>query len=136
MPELRSGHGQCPPSAHRQRSAAMSDLDEHNPFQTPFQTDADDAHSDPDSPANSNSNSNVDLSSEPATPPAHPTRILASPPSSPGINRGFASGQSPTSKQAVYKAPQPAFKSDFCCARDRWLHSGEDVEIQVLNCVN
>jgi hypothetical protein len=32
----------------------------------------------------------------------------------------------------VARAPQQAnTKADFCCARDRWLHSGEDAEILV-----
>jgi hypothetical protein len=30
-----------------------------------------------------------------------------------------------------HKQPQMSFKSDFCCTRDRVLHSGEDVEILV-----
>ncbi|EJD07565.1 uncharacterized protein FOMMEDRAFT_115887 [Fomitiporia mediterranea MF3/22] len=88
----------------------MSDFDEHNPFQT----DVDDVRSERDSP----NNSNVDLSSEPSTPPAHPARIPASPPVSAGNS---------------FRAPQHAYKDDFCCARDRWLHSGEDVEIQVID---
>ncbi|KAI5121504.1 hypothetical protein M0805_006541 [Coniferiporia weirii] len=112
----------------------MSDFDDHNPFQTDADdvVDADaDAHSEPDSP----DDSNVDLSSEPATPPAHPARILASPPTSPGVNIGFASPTSVTStpKQPSQRPTQPPFKNDFCCARDRWLHSGEDVEIQIVD---
>lgn len=101
----------------------MSDFEEHNPFQT----DVDDPQSDADSP----NNSNVDLSSEPDTPPAHPARIPASPPVSAGINRGFSSPPGSAGRQAAFKPPPPAFKSDYCCPRDRWLHSGEDVEIQV-----
>ena len=104
-------------------AATMADFDDHNPFQT----DLDAARSDSESP----DNNNVDLSSEPSTPPAHPARIPASPPVSPGTNRVFSSPPSSAQKQASFRAPQPAFKSEFCCARDRWLHSGEDVEIQV-----
>lgn len=88
----------------------MSDLEDNNPFQT----EADEAHSE--------TASNVDIS-EPATPPAHPSRIL-SPPATPSMNRNFVR------PAPAYKAPQTSPKSEFCCMRDRWLHSGEDVEIQ------
>lgn len=100
-------------------SRSMSDFEDHNPFRA----DNDDVHSEPET------NSNVDLSSEPDTPPAHPSRILASPPTSPGVNREFSPAQ--ILKPASFRPPPQVYKSDFCCARDRWLHSGEDVEIQV-----
>ncbi len=59
--------------------------------------------------------------------PTHPARIL-SPPATPGVlNRSFSIPQG-------QKPPQQVIKSDFCCSRDRWLHSGEDVEIQVRCC--
>ncbi|KAI0788801.1 hypothetical protein C8Q75DRAFT_767993 [Abortiporus biennis] len=32
----------------------------------------------------------------------------------------------------THRQPQ-AFKDDFCCARDQWLHSGEDVEILITD---
>lgn len=108
----------------------MADFDDHNPFRN----DDDIVHTIPipDSPEGSD----VDLSSEPSTPPAHPARIPAASgtsPTSPGINRGFTSPPSSAHTQTAFtgRSPQPAFKSDFCCPRDRWLHSGEDVEIQV-----
>lgn len=112
------------PSSHRTTTTSaaehlMSDFEDHNPFQV----DNDDVHSEPES------SSNVDLSSEPDTPPAHPSRILASPPASPGVNRSFTTAQ--VLKPAPLRPPPQVYKSDFCCARDRWLHSGEDVEIQV-----
>lgn len=109
------------PSSELQQ--AMSDFEDHNPFQT----EVDDARSEPED----SNNGNVDLSSEPSTPPADPVRIPSSPPVSPGVNRGFASPPLSASKQSTFRAQQPGFKSDFCCGRDRWLHSGEDVEIQV-----
>ncbi|KAF9462950.1 hypothetical protein BDZ94DRAFT_660364 [Collybia nuda] len=61
--------------------------------------------------------SKVDLSDPPS-----PTR---QPPSSP-LSRPFPSPGS-------HKQPQVAFKSDFCCARDRILHSGEDIEILITD---
>ena len=96
----------------------MSDFEDHNPFQS----NVEEVHSDLES------SSNVDLNSEPSTPPAHPARIPTSP-TSPGTNRNFVATQ--TIRQAAYRPPQQNFKSDFCCARDRWLHSGEDTEVQV-----
>ena len=124
----------------------MSDFEDHNPFRT---DDDGGIHSDPEVEVNidadgadspDGSASNVDLSSEPATPPAHPARILASPPTSPGVNRGFAASASGTGAASTLprqaptyglRPPQQQFKSDFCCSMDRWLHSGEDVEIHV-----
>ena len=109
----------------------MSEFDDHNPFRN--DDDITQVGPEPSSPVGSN----VDLSSEPSTPPTHPARIpaaAASPPTSPGVNRGFISPPLSARAQTTFsgRAQQPSFKSDFCCARDRWLHSGEDVEIQVL----
>ncbi|GLB41710.1 putative protein with phoX homologous domain, present in p47phox and p40phox [Lyophyllum shimeji] len=67
------------------------------------------------------SNSKVDLSA-PSSPP-FATRQL--PPSSP-LSRPFPSPGS-------HRQPQTRSKSDFCCARDRYLHSGEDVEILITD---
>lgn len=122
----------------------MSDFDDHNPFRS---DDEGGLHSEPEvdvdvADADSPGGSNVDLSSEPNTTPAHPSRILASPPTSPGVNRGFAASTSGVQSPSALPRQMPAnnyrampqqqqFKSDFCCSMDRWLHSGEDVEIQV-----
>lgn len=117
--------------------------DDHNPFRT----DTDVAHTeDGDFPSTNNGVPDLkngtedvdaeaaelplDSDSEASTPPAHPARIPSSPPLSPGMARGFGSPPATSPRQA-FRPPQPTFKSDFCCARDRWLHSGEDVEIQV-----
>ena len=91
----------------------MSDFEEENPFQ---QTDGDEVPS-------SETTSNIDLS-EPSTPPTHPSRILSSP--------TFTSAEDRFSSADVHQKHASAnAKSDFCCGRDRWLHSGEDVEIVV-----
>ncbi|KAI0763744.1 hypothetical protein BD413DRAFT_483405 [Trametes elegans] len=76
------------------------------------------------------SSSRVDLSgpgalSSPPVSAQQPPRAV-SPPTSPGARRNAF--PSPGS----HRQPQ-AFKSDFCCARDRWLHSGEDVEILITD---
>lgn len=63
--------------------------------------------------------SKVDLSDPPS-----PTRE----PSSSPLSRPFPSPGS-------HKQPQTTFKSDFCCTRDRVLHSGEDVEILVREAI-
>ncbi|TRM65203.1 hypothetical protein BD626DRAFT_488020 [Schizophyllum amplum] len=57
--------------------------------------------------------------SNPPSPPMNPSRQLASPP----LNRTFSS-TSPRQQTTNYK-------SDYCCARDRDLHSGDDVEIVI-----
>lgn len=84
----------------------MDTFEDENPFET-------------DSPAAS---SNVDISdTAPAEPPAEPPALSSSPPTS------RPSFPSPGSQGR----PKTQFKEDFCCVRDQWLHSGEDVEIQV-----
>ncbi|KAI0349803.1 hypothetical protein OH77DRAFT_1464841 [Trametes cingulata] len=50
---------------------------------------------------------------------------VVSPPTSPTRRNAFPSPGS-------HRQPQ-TFKSDFCCARDQWLHSGEDVEILITD---
>ncbi|KAF8075075.1 hypothetical protein FPV67DRAFT_1475906 [Lyophyllum atratum] len=57
--------------------------------------------------------------------PHHPFLRASSHPSSP-LSRPFPSPGS-------HRQPQTTFKSDFCCARDRYLHSGEDVEILITD---
>lgn len=86
--------------------------------ENPFDMESDRIHSE-DSSAH-----RVQLS-EPPTPPA-PERTLSPTSSTPGATKpAFPSSGS-------HRQPQ-AYKSDFCCARDQWLHSGEDVEILVSN---
>ena len=94
----------------------MEPFEDENPFSTA------------DPPLSSaSSNSHVDVSA----PPSPPNLTLALPSSphpdiqSPSLRSGFpsqGSGHTPRS---------PTSKSDYCCFRDQWLHSGEDVEILV-----
>ncbi|KAH7914639.1 hypothetical protein BJ138DRAFT_1143565 [Hygrophoropsis aurantiaca] len=81
----------------------------------PFETDADRLSSE------TSSTSKVNISA-PSSPPPHPARLLS--PASP--SRPFPSPGS-------NRQPQTTFKSDFCCTRDRWLHSGEDIEILIMD---
>lgn len=91
----------------------MSDFEDDNPFKA----DGEDAPSENESHV-------VDLSA-PSTPPSHPARILSPPISSPPLNRTIRPQTAP--QRPAHNAP----KAEYCCAKDRWLHSGEDVEIQV-----
>lgn len=60
------------------------------------------------------------------------TRVNISAPSSPPSSSArLLSPNKPFSSPATQRQPQQTFKSDFCCYRDRWLHSGEDAEILV-----
>ena len=65
--------------------------------------------------------SRVDFSS-PSSPPTTYNPTPSSPPSS--------SNRPPFPSSGSHRLPQ-AYKSDYCCIRDQWLHSGEDVEIMV-----
>ncbi|KIK96500.1 hypothetical protein PAXRUDRAFT_825897 [Paxillus rubicundulus Ve08.2h10] len=82
----------------------------------PFENDIDRV------PSETSSTSKVNISA-PSSPPPNSARLLSPtsppnrPPSSPGTNRH----------------PQLNHKSDFCCYRDRWLHSGEDAEISITD---
>src|SRR5579863_7607314 len=95
----------------------MEPFEDENPFSTP------------DPPLSSaSSNSHVDVSA-PSSPPNRTVTLPSIPPrigiETPPLRNGFpsqGSGHSPRT---------PAPKSDFCCFRDQWLHSGEDVEIFV-----
>ncbi|EIN06112.1 hypothetical protein PUNSTDRAFT_54425 [Punctularia strigosozonata HHB-11173 SS5] len=78
--------------------------------ENPFQTDVAPAFAAPSSP--------------PASTPSSPPRPGAR---SPPLSR--PSFPSPGS----HGRPKPAFKEDYCCTRDQWLHSGEDVEIQIVD---
>ena len=85
--------------------------------ENPFETEPERNHSD------TSSSSRVAVS-EPPSPLPTAARALSSPPQSPSLRR-------PTfPSQGSHRQPQ-TFKNEFCCARDQWLHSGEDVEILV-----
>lgn len=90
--------------------------------ENPFETEGGHLHSEPSSPAN------VNLS-EPSSPPTNVfSGVLSSQPGSPSVSKpAFPSPGS-------HRLPQP-YKSDYCCARDHWLHSGENIEITVRSAV-
>ncbi|KAL1746821.1 hypothetical protein HDZ31DRAFT_80959 [Schizophyllum fasciatum] len=79
--------------------------------ENPFEVDADRIESE------SSSTSKVDISNPPS-PPMNPSRQLASP----SLDRAFPSVG--TQRQTTMN-----YNSDYCCARDRDLHSGDDLEI-------
>ena len=86
--------------------------------ENPFEAEGGQLHSETSSPANVNF-------SEPSSPPTNAyNRVLSPQPGSPSVSK--PTFPSPGS----HRLPQP-YKSDYCCARDHWLHSGEDVEILV-----
>ncbi|KAJ3768384.1 hypothetical protein EV361DRAFT_906853 [Lentinula raphanica] len=92
----------------------MEAFDDENPFDT-----------EPESiPSESSSTSKLDIS-EPPSPPFNPSRQLSSESAQP---------ERPFPSQGTRRPSQrPNFKSDFCCARDRILHSGEDIEILITD---
>jgi hypothetical protein len=92
----------------------MDALEDDNPF------DQDGEHI----TSETSSTSKLDLS-EPPSPPLATRHFSTSSP----ISRPFPSPGS-------HRQPQMSFKSDFCCSRDRVLHSGEDVEILVRESVD
>ena len=59
------------------------------------------------------------------------SKVNISAPSSPPVSARLLSPTKPFSSPGTQRQSQQSFKSDFCCYRDRWLHSGEDAEIQV-----
>ncbi|KAG5647889.1 hypothetical protein DXG03_007813 [Asterophora parasitica] len=65
--------------------------------------------------------SKVDLSA-PSSPPTATRQLSPSSPQRP-----------PFPSSGSHRQPQNTFKSEFCCARDRYLHSGEDVEILITD---
>jgi len=83
--------------------------------ENPFETDVDHV------PSETSSTSKVNISAS-SSPPSS-ARLLLSP-TSPAVSRPFPS-------PGTTRHPQMAYKSDYCCIRDQWLHSGEDVEILV-----
>lgn len=56
---------------------------------------------------------------------------LSDPPSPSPAARHISTSSRPFPSAGSHRQPQISFKSDFCCMRDRVLHSGEDVEILV-----
>ncbi|KAI0793987.1 hypothetical protein C8Q74DRAFT_1246160 [Fomes fomentarius] len=88
--------------------------------ENPFESEPERLQSQSDS-----SSSRVDVSgiSSPEV-GAHSAR-LASPPISPSRRNTFPSPGS-------HRQPQ-AYKNEFCCGRDHWLHSGEDAEILITD---
>ncbi|KAH7881801.1 hypothetical protein F5I97DRAFT_1818311 [Phlebopus sp. FC_14] len=82
----------------------------------PFEVDADRV------PSETSSTSKVNISA-PSSPPPSAPRLLS--PTNPA-SRPFPSSGS-------HRLPQSTYKNDFCCYRDRWLHSGEDVEILITD---
>jgi hypothetical protein len=95
----------------------MDHFEDENPFSTA------------DPPLSSaSSNSHVDVSA-PSSPPNPAATLPSSPPrigiQTSSLRTGFPSQGSGHSPRL------PTSKSDFCCIRDHWLHSGEDVEILV-----
>ena len=87
----------------------MDTFEDENPFESEDQVLSE-----------TSSTSRVDIS-EPNSPSAKIARALSQ---SPPINKSF-----PLQRQAT--TPTAADKTDFCCSRDRWLHSGDEFEIRV-----
>ncbi|KAJ3515995.1 hypothetical protein NLJ89_g1404 [Agrocybe chaxingu] len=92
---------------------ALDNFEDENPFEQ----DGDRI------PSETSSTSQVALY-EPPSPPSHPSRQL-----SPTLTINRPPFPSPGS----HRQPQANFKTDFCCTRDRVLHSGEDVEILIVD---
>ncbi|KIJ61987.1 hypothetical protein HYDPIDRAFT_158579 [Hydnomerulius pinastri MD-312] len=90
----------------------MDTFEDENPFENDIER----------VPSETSSTSKVNISA-PSSPPPNTARLLS--PTSPS-NRPFPS-------PGTNRHPQPTYKSDFCCNRDRWLHSGEDVEILIID---
>jgi len=44
----------------------------------------------------------------------------------------MATPQPPAKRALSDEPPTPVAKTDFCCTRDQFLHSGDEAEIQVL----
>ena len=83
--------------------------------ENPFEQDGDRISSE------TSSTSQVVLYDEPSSPPSHIRQLS---PTSPHMSRP------PFPSSGSHKT-QSNFKTDFCCTRDRVLHSGEDIEILV-----
>jgi hypothetical protein len=87
----------------------MEPFEDENPFST--------------ADSSASSNTRVDVSAPPS--PDNLTPTLPSSPHTPSMRSGFPS------QGSGHASRPPTSKSDFCCVRDQWLHSGEDVEILV-----
>lgn len=61
---------------------------------------------------------------ESSSPPSHTIRALS--PSSAPHQTSFPSGE-------PHSAVAPQFKTDFCCARDRYLHNTDDFEVTIID---
>ncbi|KAG5221000.1 Sorting nexin, cytoplasm-to-vacuole targeting pathway/endosomal [Salix suchowensis] len=83
----------------------MDTFEDENPFETE-ETNTSEV----------SSTSKVDLSEPPS--PAHRPARFASLPASPQLSRPFPS-------PGTRRQPATNYKTDFCCARDRFLHSGK-----------
>ncbi|KAF8899608.1 hypothetical protein CPB84DRAFT_1924292 [Gymnopilus junonius] len=90
----------------------LDDFEDENPF-------------DQDTiPSETSSTSQVAIY-EANSPPQHPSRQLS--PTTSSMNRP------PFPSPGSHRQPHANYKTDFCCARDRVLHSGEDVEILIVD---
>ncbi|RPD64304.1 hypothetical protein L226DRAFT_544894 [Lentinus tigrinus ALCF2SS1-7] len=94
----------------------MEAFEDENPFES--EPERLQSHSD-------SSSSRVDLSGVSSPELVSQQARIASPPTSPSRRNTFPSPGS-------HRQPQ-VHKSDFCCARDHWLHSGEDAEILITD---
>lgn len=93
----------------------MEPFEDENPFSTA------------DPPLSSaSSNSHVDVSAPPS-----PANLAFALPSSPTTHTGTQSLRGGLPSQGTSR-PLTS-KSDFCCVRDKWIHSGEDVEILITD---
>ena len=93
----------------------MEAFEDENPFE-----------SEPERLHSGSSSSGLDFAGTPSSPTidVQPARTLSpTSPTSPTKRNTFPSSGS-------HRQPQ-TFKNDYCCARDHWLHSGEDVEVLV-----
>ncbi|KAF8141716.1 hypothetical protein EV363DRAFT_1443623 [Boletus edulis] len=62
------------------------------------------------------------------------SKVNISAPSSPPFNSPrLLSPSKPSPSSGTQRQTQQTYKGDFCCYRDRWLHSGEDAEILITD---
>ncbi|KAF8479732.1 hypothetical protein DFH94DRAFT_745495 [Russula ochroleuca] len=97
----------------------MEPFEDENPFSTA------------DPPLSSaSSNSHVDVSA-PSSPPNLPVILPSSPPRIAIQTSSLRAGL--PSQGSGHSPRPPTSKSDFCCIRDHWLHSGEDADIIITD---
>lgn len=89
-----------------QSPTEMDTFEDDNPFENDIER----------VPSETSSTSKVNISA-PSSPPPNPARLL--------------SPHKPFPSPPAQRQPQQTYKSDFCCYRDRWLHSGDDAEVLV-----